>query len=62
MHLITCTSRTTETWLSEFGIPECLKDCTRYANANDGCAYDDFACHNINYQVYSDVRYPTPRL
>ncbi|KAF1968887.1 hypothetical protein BU23DRAFT_478936 [Bimuria novae-zelandiae CBS 107.79] len=49
---------TTEKWLSNFGIPECLKECTRKANAQDGCAYDDFACHNINYQTYSDIIEP----
>jgi hypothetical protein len=47
--------RTTEKWLSDFGIPECLKECTRQANREDGCAYNDFVCHSINYQAYSDV-------
>ncbi|KAJ4299814.1 hypothetical protein N0V90_005060 [Kalmusia sp. IMI 367209] len=49
---------TTERWLSEFNIPECLKECTKKANREDGCAYDDFACHSINYQAYSDIVEP----
>ncbi|KAL5383171.1 hypothetical protein DPSP01_006146 [Paraphaeosphaeria sporulosa] len=49
---------TTERWLKDFGIPECMHECTREANSKDGCAYDDFACHNINYQVYSDIIEP----
>lgn len=36
--------------------PECLHQCQRDANANDGCAYNDFACHCANYDVYSPVR------
>ena len=36
--------------------PECLRQCQRNANAADGCAYNDFACHCINYDVYSPVR------
>ncbi|KAK3215899.1 hypothetical protein GRF29_8g1445855 [Pseudopithomyces chartarum] len=49
---------TTEKWLSNFGIPECLKECTRKANREDGCAYNDFVCHSINYQAYSDLIEP----
>ncbi|KAF2683287.1 hypothetical protein K458DRAFT_340235 [Lentithecium fluviatile CBS 122367] len=47
---------TTATWLPQ--IPECLRNCTIEANQLDGCAYDDFACHCINYQKYSDVVEP----
>ena len=35
--------------------PECLRQCQRDANANDGCAYNDFACHCANYDVYSPL-------
>ncbi|KAK3638645.1 hypothetical protein LTR56_012951 [Elasticomyces elasticus] len=36
-------------------VPECLHQCQRDANANDGCAYDDLACHCANYDVYSPL-------
>ncbi|KAL1597692.1 hypothetical protein SLS60_008178 [Paraconiothyrium brasiliense] len=49
---------TTEKWFKDFDIPECLQECTREANRKDGCAYDDFACHNVNYQAYSDIIEP----
>lgn len=39
--------------------PECVRQCQRDANANDGCAYNDFACHCANYDVYAPVR-PIP--
>ena len=38
--------------------PECLRQCQRDANAADGCAYNDFACHCANYDVYSPVNPP----
>jgi hypothetical protein len=43
----------TNSWIKR--VPKCLQQCTINANLADGCAFDDFACHCINYQVYSDV-------
>lgn len=34
---------------------DCLKDCQIAANKADGCAENDFACHCVNYNTYSDV-------
>ena len=39
-------------------IPECIRQCQIQANKQDGCAYDDFACHSVNYQVFSDIIEP----
>ncbi|KAF2829180.1 hypothetical protein CC86DRAFT_345707 [Ophiobolus disseminans] len=39
-------------------LPTCLHSCQAAANAADGCAPDDFACHCINYTVYSDLIEP----
>ena len=36
----------------------CLRQCQRDANSQDGCAYNDFACHCANYDTYSPVRIP----
>ncbi|KAF2653689.1 hypothetical protein K491DRAFT_602452 [Lophiostoma macrostomum CBS 122681] len=36
-------------------LPTCLAECNYEANAADGCAYDDIACHCINYNVYSPI-------
>ncbi|KAK3647499.1 hypothetical protein LTR56_007993 [Elasticomyces elasticus] len=36
-------------------IPACVRQCQIQANKGDGCAYDDFACHSVNYQVFSDI-------
>ena len=36
-------------------LPECLHQCQRDANSQDGCGYDDFACHCANYDTYSPV-------
>ncbi|KAF2120112.1 hypothetical protein BDV96DRAFT_485845 [Lophiotrema nucula] len=36
-------------------LPACLTDCQKNADRSDGCAIDDFACHCINYNVYSDL-------
>lgn len=38
--------------------PACLRQCQRDANSQDGCAYNDFACHCANYDVYSPVCVP----
>ncbi|KAF1934522.1 hypothetical protein EJ02DRAFT_363516 [Clathrospora elynae] len=38
------------TWLSM-----CLHECQAKANQADGCAPDDFACHYVNYHVYSGL-------
>merc|ERR1712014_514214 len=35
--------------------PACLRQCQRDANSQDGCAYNDFACHCANYDVYSPL-------
>lgn len=35
---------------------DCLKECQVAANKADGCAENDFACHCVNYNTYSDVR------
>ncbi|KAI6828980.1 hypothetical protein KC340_g8844 [Hortaea werneckii] len=35
--------------------PACLRQCQRDANSQDGCAYNDFACHCANYDVYSPI-------
>jgi hypothetical protein len=51
--IITDVFRTTERWIPN--VPKCLRECTKKANELDGCAYDDFVCHCINYQKYSDV-------
>lgn len=34
----------------------CLAKCQAAANKADGCAENDFACHCVNYEVYSNVR------
>ncbi|KAH7061987.1 hypothetical protein BKA63DRAFT_527211 [Paraphoma chrysanthemicola] len=39
-------------------LPSCLHSCQDEANARDGCAPDDFACHCVNYSVYSDLIEP----
>ncbi|KAF2647246.1 hypothetical protein K491DRAFT_723603 [Lophiostoma macrostomum CBS 122681] len=39
-------------------LPSCLASCQRNANANDGCAYDDIACHCVNYVKYSSLIEP----
>jgi len=36
-------------------VPKCLHQCQKQANKRDGCAYDDLACHCVNYDVYSPV-------
>lgn len=36
----------------------CLKECQIAANKADGCAENDFTCHCVNYNTYSDVRFP----
>jgi hypothetical protein len=36
-------------------LPSCLHTCHAKANAADGCALEDYTCHCVNYQVYSDV-------
>jgi hypothetical protein len=33
----------------------CLKECQIAANKADGCAENDFACHCVNYNAYSNV-------
>jgi hypothetical protein len=38
---------------------DCLKECQVAANKADGCAENDFACHCVNYNTYSDVRLPS---
>jgi hypothetical protein len=49
-------------------LPPCLHACHHKANIADGCAYDDMACHCVNYAVYTDVTspssptFPTPTL
>lgn len=50
----------TETWLDQIrdATGGCFEAATREANANDGCGYDDFACHCTNYQAYSKVKRP----
>lgn len=42
-------------------LPACLQQCQRDAAKADGCAYDDYACHCVNYEPFSEVR-PTPKL
>lgn len=42
--------------------PQCIRQCQRDVNRNDGCAYDDFACHCANYDVYAPVRVPLQSL
>ncbi|KAF1843133.1 uncharacterized protein K460DRAFT_356900 [Cucurbitaria berberidis CBS 394.84] len=39
-------------------LPSCLSECQKKANAEDGCAFDDFACHCVNYNAYSDLIEP----
>ncbi|KAF2725866.1 hypothetical protein K431DRAFT_259611 [Polychaeton citri CBS 116435] len=39
-------------------IPSCIHSAQNEANSKDGCDYDDFACHCINYQVFSDIIEP----
>ncbi|KAF1834750.1 hypothetical protein BDW02DRAFT_497573 [Decorospora gaudefroyi] len=39
-------------------LPTCLHACQAEANSKDGCAPDDFACHCVNYTVYSDLIEP----
>ena len=41
-------------------LPSCLAECQTYANKHDGCAPNDFACHCVNYSVYSKVHNPQP--
>ncbi|KAH3973569.1 hypothetical protein HBH69_224250 [Parastagonospora nodorum] len=41
------------TWL-----PSCLHECHIKANKNDGCAYDDLACHCVNYANYTSIIEP----
>ncbi|RMZ66466.1 hypothetical protein GMOD_00001802 [Pyrenophora seminiperda CCB06] len=36
-------------------LPKCLHTCQDSANMADGCAPDDFACHCINYSVYTNT-------
>lgn len=45
---------TTAEWNAR--IPECVRSCQTQANSEDGCAFDDFACHCVNYNTFSDVR------
>lgn len=35
---------------------KCLASCQAAANKADGCAENDFACHCVNYNNYSNVR------
>ncbi|KAJ4405884.1 hypothetical protein N0V91_004993 [Didymella pomorum] len=37
---------------------DCLKECQVAANKADGCAENDFACHCVNYNTYSDAIEP----
>ncbi|KAH6621731.1 hypothetical protein C7974DRAFT_314852 [Boeremia exigua] len=37
---------------------KCLKTCQIAANKGDGCAENDFACHCVNYNTYSDLIEP----
>jgi hypothetical protein len=39
-------------------LPTCLGQCETNANKKDGCEPDDFACHCVNYDVYSKVPFP----
>ena len=36
-------------------LPKCIHSAQKTASAQDICDYDDYACHCINYQQYSDV-------
>ncbi|KAF2648917.1 hypothetical protein K491DRAFT_669801 [Lophiostoma macrostomum CBS 122681] len=36
-------------------LPKCLTKCNYIANSKDGCAYDDIACHCVNYNKYSPL-------
>lgn len=38
------------------GTADCLKECQVAVNKVDGCAENDFACHCVKYNAYSDVR------
>ncbi|KAF2008945.1 hypothetical protein BU24DRAFT_474359 [Aaosphaeria arxii CBS 175.79] len=39
-------------------VPDCLKKCQSDAAKKDGCAEDDFACHCVNTQAFSDLVEP----
>jgi hypothetical protein len=41
-------------------LPACLGQCETNANYKDGCQPDDFACHCVNYDVYSKVISSSP--
>ncbi|KAK0946479.1 hypothetical protein LTR48_005427 [Friedmanniomyces endolithicus] len=39
-------------------MPACIQQCQIQANKADGCAYHDFACHSVNYEVFSEIIEP----
>ncbi|KAK1058304.1 hypothetical protein LTR12_001513 [Friedmanniomyces endolithicus] len=39
-------------------MPACIQQCQIQANKADGCAYDDFACHSVNYEVFAEIIEP----
>ncbi|KAK4556782.1 hypothetical protein LTR86_006353 [Recurvomyces mirabilis] len=47
---------TTDEWNKR--LPACVVPCQIKANQGDGCAYDDFACHSVSYQAFSDIIEP----
>ena len=61
IHSLTCISNNDKLLaLMPKDTASCLKECQTKANKADGCAENDFACHCVNYNTYSNVRSTSP--